>query len=426
MKKKIFIFSASLLISSLSIAQKKELRDAEKALKNGSITEAKSALQSLDGSISSADDKYKAQYYFLEGKVNYEEAKKGGNTDAAYQKAVEAFKQLIAVEKESGREKYTGEASQLIQTISADLVNAAVEDNKNKDYAVAAKKLYMAYQLDTNNQDYLYFAASSAVNGEDFDTALEYYKELKDLGYTGETTRYFATNKESGEREELPKDQRDLMVKAGTYKDPEEEKTESRLPEIVKNIAYIYNQKGDSQKAIDAVKEARKIDPEDLNLLMTEANLYIKLDQKDKFKEIMEQAIQKDPNNPMLYYNLGVITAEQGDKEQAKKYYEKAIELDPKNEASYMNMASLVLGEEVAIVDEMNSLGTSQADNKRYDVLKDKREGLYKKAIPYLEKILELNPKSVEATKTLMNIYGSIGENAKYEEMKAKLGSMEQ
>ncbi|UGU16172.1 tetratricopeptide repeat protein [Sinomicrobium kalidii] len=425
MKKKIFIFSA-LLISTLSIAQRKELRDAEKALKKGNIEEAKSALQSVEGAISSADDKYKAQYYFLDGKLNYEEAKKGVNTDVAYQDAVQSFKDLIAVEKESGREKYTGEASQLIQSISADLVNSAVEDNQNQDYAAAAKKLYMAYQLDTNNQDYLYYAASSAVNGEDYDTALKYYVELKELGYTGETTKYYATNKESGEREELPtKEQRDLMVKAGTHEKPEEEKTESRLPEIVKNIALIYSQKGDSEKAIEAVQEARKVDPEDINLLMTEANLYIKLGQKDKFREVMEQAIEKDPTNPMLYYNLGVISAEQGNKEQARKYYEKAIELDPEYEASYMNMASLVLGEEVAIVDEMNSLGTSQADNKRYDELKKKREGLYKEAIPYLQKLLEINPESVEATKTLMNIYGSIGEDAKYKEMKAKLDTME-
>ncbi len=424
MKKKIFIFSA-LLISSLSIAQKKELRDAEKALKKGSIAEAKSALESVESSISSADDKYKAKYYFLDGKLNYEEAKSGGNADASYQKAVESFKELIAVEKESGSEKYTGEASQLIQSISADLVNSAVEDNQNQDYAEAAKKLYMAYQLDTTNQDYLYYAASSAVNGEDYDTALKYYEELKELGYTGEAVKYYATNKETGEKEELPKDQRDLMIKAGTHEKPEDEKTESRFPEIVKNIALIYSQKGDNEKAIEAVKEARKVDPEDVNLLMTEANLYIKLGQKDKFKEVMEQAIQKDPNNAMLYYNLGVITGEQGDKEQARKYYEKAIELDPKYEASYMNMASLILGEEVAIVDEMNSLGTSKADNKRYDELKAKREGLYKEAVPYLEKILELNPNSVEATKTLMNIYGSIGEDAKYKELKSKLDTMQ-
>ncbi|RAV28726.1 tetratricopeptide repeat protein [Sinomicrobium soli] len=425
MKKKIFIFSAALLISSLSIAQKKELRDAEKALKKGSIAEAKSALQSIESSISSADDRFKAQYYYLDGKLNYEEAKKGGDADAAYQEAVESFKSLIEIEKESGSEKYTGEASQLIQTISADLVNSAVEDNQNEDYAAAAKKLYMAYQLDTDNQDYLYFAASSAVNGEDFDTALEYYLKLKELGYTGEATKYYATNKETGEREELPKDQRDLMVKAGTHNKPEEEKTESRFPEIVKNIALIYSQQGDNEKAIEAVQEARKVDPEDVNLLMTEANLYIKLDQKDKFREVMEQAIQKDPNNPMLYYNLGVITGEQGDKEKAKEYYEKSIELDPKYEASYMNMASLILGDEVAIVDEMNSLGTSKADNERYDELKKKREDLYRDAVPYLEKILELNPESLDATKTLMNIYGSIGDDDKYKEMKDKLDSMQ-
>ena len=52
----------------------------------------------------------------------------------------------------------------------------------------------------------------------------------------------------------------------------------------------------------------------------------------------------------------------------------------------------------------MNGLGTSRADNVRYDELKLKREELYRECVPVLEKLVELN-KNQEAIKTLMNIY---------------------
>lgn len=49
--------------------------------------------------------------------------------------------------------------------MTADLINSAVEDNNNKNYEEAAGKLYMGYQLSPQDTVYLYYAASSAVNG---------------------------------------------------------------------------------------------------------------------------------------------------------------------------------------------------------------------------------------------------------------------
>ncbi|TRZ42916.1 tetratricopeptide repeat protein [Robertkochia solimangrovi] len=424
MKKRILIASA-VLFSTFAIAQKKELRDAEKALENGSVAEAKTALDGISGSIDAADEKYKSQYYFLLGKTYGEMGKKGLEVPQSYQLAAENLNKLIEFEKGT-KVKYTEEAKAYMNQMANDLVNSAVEDNKNNKYAEGADKLYLAYEL-SGNADYLYYAASGAVQAEQYEKSLEYYLALKDMGYTGESTQYVATNKETGQVEDLgTESNRDLMVKAGTHINPEEQKTESRLPEIVKNIGLIYSQQGETEKAIAAMKDARAANPEDINLLLTEANLYIKLGDKEKFRALMEEAIQKDPNNPVLFYNLGVITAEQGDHEKAMEYYQRSLELDPKSENTYLNMASEVLSREQGIVDEMNGLGNTSADNKRYDELKGEREQVYRDAIPYLEKLLEINPNNVDATRTLMNIYGNIGETAKFKEMKDKLSTLEQ
>ncbi len=233
-------------------------------------------------------------------------------------------------------------------------------------------------------------------------------------------------NKETGEEEDLgDKTQRDLMVKTGEYIKPTERESESRYPEIVKNIALIYSQQGKVDEAIAAVKEARAQNPKDINLILAEANLYIKLDDKEKFKVLMEEAIAEEPDNAALYYNLGVINAEMGNKEDARNYYNKAIELDPNQENYYMNLAALELSEETPLIEEMNNLGNTKKDNLRYDELKQKREDIYRSAIPHLEKLLSLNPENVDALKTLMNIYGNLGETVKFKEYKTKVESIE-
>jgi len=422
--KKTFLVAAAVLVGSVALAQKNEVKAAEKALKANKLDEATTAIDAAYGLVGNADAKTKAKLYFLKGKI-YQQKAKASKDDAAYETAVKSFQELMAFEKETGKSKYSSEAGPMLTNISADLVNAAVAANGAKKFDDAAKKLYMAYQLDNTQKDYLYFAANSAVNGKDYDSALKYYLELKELGYTGVTTKYFATEVASGNEQELDETTWKFYKKSKDYKDFRTAKSDSRLPEIVKNIALIYSDQGNIDKAIEAVKEARAANPDDMDLLLTEANFYIKVDQKDKFKELMEEAIQKDPNNPVLYFNLGVITADQGDTAKAKELYEKTVELDPNYSAAYLNLAALLLNGEGKIVDEMNSLGTSRADNAKYENLRKQREGLYRDAVPYLEKVLELKPKDIDATKTLMNIYGTLDNIEKFREMKAKLATLE-
>ena len=73
----------------------------------------------------------------------------------------------------------------------------------------------------------------------------------------------------------------------------------------------------------------------------------------------------------------------------------------------------------------MNSLGTSAADNRRYDELKEERKQVYMDAIPYLESASDLRPDNKELVRTLMNIYSQVGEDGKFKAAKAKLESME-
>ena len=398
---------ALLLLFNFSFSQKKELRKAQKLYDSGDVSGASQLLEDNQSLFDNADPKIKPNYDFLRGKI--------AQNNKEFKIAFDLFTSLKDVKS------IKDEVKQQLSQLSADIVNSAIDDNNTGDFKSSTEKLYMAYLFDPElNKDYLYFAASSAVNAEMFDVALEYYIQLKEMNYTGVVTKYYVTEIESGDETEVTESEYNLYKKSKSYENHREEDTPSKFPEIVKNIALIHAQRGDNEKAMTAVQEARLTNPTDLNLILTEANIYIELGEKEKFQILMNEAIAQSPNNANLYYNLAVVTADLGEKEAAMGYYEKAIEIDPNYQNAYLNLVALILEGEERIVEEMNSLGTSSADNAKYDALKLDREELYRECVPILKALTELGDNE-DAIKTLMNIYGTLGDNEGYKEMKALL-----
>ncbi len=420
MRTKLLILMA-MTFSMVAFSQKNELKDAEKALKNGDPASAKASLEAASGMISGADERVQAQYYFVRGNVFADLAKKGDAT--AFDEAVTSYKEVLSIEEKSGKEKYTSESNQMLTGLTSDLINAAVEDNNNKNFEEGADKLYMAYTLSPRDTIYLYYAASSAVNGGHYEKALGYYEELKNVNYDGSTLAFKATNVETGEVEEMnDKVQMELMVKSGTYKDPVEERTASKSAEIIKNIALIYTQLGQDDKALQAYKDARANNPDDVNLLLNEANLYYKMGDKDTFKVLMAQASDMAPDNPDLQYNIGVINMEQGNLEEARAAYKKAIEINPGYVNAQLNLSTTYVNEGNSLIDEMNSLGNSRADIARYEELKSKKDDLFREGATVLEDALKQNPDNQAILSQLKNIYGALGDNENFMRIKNLLG----
>ncbi len=404
----------------VGFAQKNEIKAAEKALKEGDSAGAKSALEAAEGSVSSADVKIQAQYHFVRGKIYADLAKKGD--DSAFEEAISSFNKADEIETQSGKAKYAKDIEQHMASVTADLVNSAVTDNGNKKFKEAGEKLYMSYKLSPKDTSYLYYAASSAVNGGHWEQALTYYDELQVLGYDGSGVVYKATNIESGEVEEMDEMQRDLMVKSGTFKDPIDENTPSKTAEIVKNTALIYTQLGQDDKALEAYKAARANDPKDVNLILNEANLYYKMGDKEKFKALMAEAATVAPDNPDLHYNIGVINMEQNNLEEARVSYRKALEINPGYTNAQLNLSTTYVNEGNGLIDEMNTLGNSRADIARYDELKQQKDDLFREGSIVLEDALKTNPDNQGILTQLKNIYGAMGDNENFLRLKKLLG----
>lgn len=413
MKKQIII-ALAFSISAFSFAQKKELKTVEKAIKSEKFAEAKAALTQAESLMSAMDDNLKDKFYYLKAQALYAGGK-GSDTDM--DAALENFNKV-----KSG---YKSEITQLKTDMANALLKTGNDAYGEKKYSKASKYFEKSYRVTKTDTLFLYYAAATAINVKEYDRALALYEELKDLGYTGIETQYYATNKETDEEEILDKSTRDLYVKAKSHIKPGERKTESRKPEIVKNIALIYVNNGDNEKALAAMKDARSESPNDINLILSEANVHYKMGNTEEFKALLQKATEMDPKNAELQYNLGVISAESEEFDEAKSRYLKAIELDPNYINAYINLSALVLEREKPLIEEMNGLGTSKADDKRYDELREERQSIYKEAVPYLSKALEIDSKNISAAKTLMNIYSILGETDKYNDLKANVEALE-
>lgn len=416
MKTRILITGLA-LATTVAFGQKKEIKKAERAIKSSKYTEALGYLDEAEGMIGSVDDAMKAQFYAIKGEAIYGAA---GQDFNKWKAAAEAFGTAISISP--GIESQIAET---MQSLRASLINAAVRDQNAGKYEDATAKLWASYNMTKDPSD-LYFAAGNAVNAKNYDKALEYYQMLLDLGYTGETKEFVATRKETGDVEPFESENlRNIALRTGEFIKPEVRVTASRKGEILRNMTLIYIEKGNNDKAMALMTQARKENPEDVYLMRAEADMSYNMGDLKRYNQLMNQIVATDPDNPEIYFNLGVGSAELGEKENAVKYYEKALELSPDYEAALINMAVVKLSAEDKMVEEMNKLGNSAADNKRYDELKKQREKIYAETVPYLERALKLKPNNPEVLRTLMNIYGQLGEDAKYNQVKTKIESLE-
>lgn len=429
-----YAIAAALLLSISAFAQKDEIKGLKKIIEKDTpptkedFQKFRELIAAGEPKMATATNEQKADFYYYKGAgaalelmTNPMAMADPMKAFAMLDTAVDDMNKVIEFEK-TGKKEHTIEIKEeflprlkgLVGTVAAQLAG-------QKMYKEAASLYAIAYKADANDKSQLYNAAAMAVNGQDYDNALKYYLELDKSGFTGEGTVFVAKNKKSGQIEGFPnKSSRDIAVQTGEYVEPKEEKLPSLKGEITKNIALIYVQKGENDKAKQAMAAARKNNPDDVSLIVSEANIYYQAKDMEGYKRLIAEAAAKNPTNAELFYNLGVV-ASTSDIAEAERQYKKALEIDPNFEPALVAMGSLVLTDEKKIVDEMNGLGNTAKDNQRYDVLKKQKDGLYLKSLPFLEKAHKLKPDNQYTISLLAGIYQALERNDDYKAMKAKM-----
>lgn len=360
------------LTTEPTVLAEKYNKSAKENLAKGDVTKASQDLAKLskyeNGKVWQVKNKDSKKDEFYYSQADLDKATAGGN----YAKAKE-----VALQPKYGF---------LLQSEVSNLANkeldAANKAMDAKQFAEAGTKFLNVFNLvealGTKEDIYKYQAAICFYNANDYDKSLTILKELAAKGFTGKSANQ-------------TKDyNRDMYVLA---------------------LNGLYN-----AKKYDAiVEEATAKYPKDADINNIATGIYQVSGNSDKMTKRIEEAIKINPNDAQNYYNLGVLYLDDASKAgESKNLFKKAIELNPKHFESYNNLVLAILQPDKEIVETMNNnLGTSKKEKEVYNANEAKRKALFTEAVPYLEKMYEIQPENRQVIRNLIQAYKTLGNDQK-------------
>lgn len=390
------VLSATLLLSVASFAQKDELKTLKKIYSKETISEKdleayKSANSALLGLAKEEEDKVYSVFY--NGMLPIVEITSlGGKATPADQLRLmnknnldsftNAVLSTLEYEKKTGKKVYTDDINETLAWLKPMLSQTAFQLNSAAKYKEASSLFYSLYNLDKTDGINLENAAQLVYQAEDFKTAQKLYEELKDSDYLNNGLVFYATNKVNGAEESFPnRETRTKLISLGTYEKPRDEKVSLKKPEVYKTLAILVAFNGDTERAKKLYKEAKVLNPKDIELLTNEADLYYKTNDLVEYQRLINEIVQIDPNNSKLLYNIGYLQ----------------------------------LSNDAKIVEEINA---NIKNVKKYNELVDIRKATFAKAIPYFERAYAIDPSDVNNKNILKSCYEFLGQTDKAKAIK--------
>lgn len=307
---------------------------------------------------------YRAELYTL---VFIDKTLKPKYPSAAFD-AIKAYKRLL--ELNDPKFKDWEDVYKYMLPLATNTFNEGVDQYTAKNYAAAYQYFYAIKDLNyvieakgkTSNIDLkvaLKNAAISAENTGDLNSSINVYKDW--LAITPDATAY-------------------------------------------QRLAQGYKKTGKVDDAKKTVDEGLAKFPKDANLLVEKINFFLEGANYTDALAYVNNLLEVEPNNDGALFIKGLAYDKMGKEDSTVYYYEKSVEINPKNIKPWNNLGALYVNKANALVDEMNKLGNSAEDVKKYDAMKKQRKDYYNKAKPYLDKAHELDPNDAQINRTLKQI----------------------
>jgi tetratricopeptide (TPR) repeat protein len=381
-----------LAITTITFAQKHNIVNASIALRNENYAEAKTYIDEAFANETTANApkmwNYRAPIYL---KIALKQPALDGE---AVFKATEAHIKCLQKDMK-GRvvvRKWTSEEDILAGLIQCGykLFNVAIEKYNAADYKGSLKyysAIFDIIPLDTEDQ-------------------------LKRGNITKETILYnsfFSSNKMKDNTTS-----KDILQQLITINFNE--------PAIYIHMSTIYLDEENTDKALEYLALGRDMFEEDQGLINAEINLYIKLGRTSELIGKLGEAIALDEENDLLYFNRGTIYDQQGEMANAIKDYKAALAINPSSFGSNYNLGALYFNTAI----ERNNKANATSNNSIYKKLKKEADGLFAKALPYLEEAYALDSKDKNTLLSLKQLYYMNEDYAKSEAMKKEIADLDQ
>lgn len=189
--------------------------------------------------------------------------------------------------------------------------------------------------------------------------------------------------------------------------------------EVYEALLQAKTDMGDEAGADAVLMEGRKKYPGSTLMLFAEINKYIKAGKLDELTDRLKEAIAKEPNNMSLYINLGRVYDDLQSREKkagnmqkaseyfdlAKQNYTVACEKDPASNEGFYQLGQMYYNRAVAVAQQMNSLGNTSEDLKKYKTMNTEMLGYFDEALPYFQKAEAIDPNDINTLIALKEIF---------------------
>ncbi|MGM9805232.1 MAG: tetratricopeptide repeat protein [Candidatus Aphodosoma sp.] len=252
------------------------------------------------------------------------------------------------------------------------LVNYGVKKFENKEWESAIKGFETHVNIvdmplfendknapvkDSTYYDIKMYAAQSAWAGDMNQQAIRMYNDLKAFGHKGNT--------------------------------------------VLQVLCQLYQAEKDTASYIATLQEGVEKYPQEFYYLGNLINYYVYGGEPEKATEYLNKAIEKDPGNPQLYNVKGSMLELKEDYEGAMENFDRALSINPQMADAWVNKGRLIYNKAFKAEGEANSI----RDFKQLDAAMEEVNKIYKEAIPFFEKAIEINADDIEAMKILRGLY---------------------
>lgn len=179
-------------------------------------------------------------------------------------------------------------------------------------------------------------------------------------------------------------------------------------------IASQYITSGDTIRFDNILEEGLKLFPNDQWLMANYVDRLLKKGESEKAVTTLEEAIKKEPTNVNLLTIAGnVYISNLNDYQKAERLFLNALEVDSESVDVNFGLTQVYFNQALVMMDQANNA----MDNKKYEELKEQASALYRKALPYLEKVHKIQPDNDQITQALKNTYYNLGMEDKVAEL---------
>lgn len=186
-------------------------------------------------------------------------------------------------------------------------------------------------------------------------------------------------------------------------------------------LTECYQVMKDTAKAESILTSLSSKFPNDKNVILNIIDFYIKAGKNAEAQKYIKDAKVTDPNNSSLYFAAGIIYLNENKYDDAITELTKSIELKSDVYDTQYGLGAAYINKAY----EMNQKANDIMDVKKYNDAVEQINIVYAKALPYMEKALELKPNDVYTMRSLKELYYKLKQTDKYNTVKAKLDAID-